>query len=42
MPELAREAYGRIELSFVDNRGQTDKSINFLARGVNCTVLLRP
>jgi hypothetical protein len=41
-PEQAREAYGRIEMSFEANRGQTDESVNFLARGAGYTLFLKP
>jgi hypothetical protein len=41
-PEQAREAYGRIELGFEANRGQTDASVNFLARGAGYTIFLKP
>ena len=40
--EKARDAYGKIELSFEANRGQTDSSVNFLARGVGYTLFLKP
>ncbi|MBC8030277.1 MAG: SBBP repeat-containing protein [Pyrinomonadaceae bacterium] len=40
--DLAREAYGRMELSFEANRGQTDASVNFLARGAGYTLFLKP
>src|SRR6186713_80745 len=36
------EAYGRIEMAFESNRGQTDGSVDFLARGVGYTLFLRP
>ncbi|HEV2706997.1 MAG TPA: SBBP repeat-containing protein, partial [Pyrinomonadaceae bacterium] len=38
--EQAREAYGRVELSFEANRGQTDASVDFLARGTGYTLFL--
>lgn len=38
----ARNAYGQIELSFEANRGQTDDSVNFLARGAGYTLFLKP
>ncbi|HEY0079881.1 MAG TPA: SBBP repeat-containing protein [Pyrinomonadaceae bacterium] len=38
----AREAYGRIPLSFEANQGQTDASVNFLARGAGYTLFLKP
>lgn len=41
LPEQARAAYGRMELAFEPNRGQTDKAINFLARGAGYTMFLR-
>ena len=40
--EQARAAYGRIEMSFEANRGQTDASVNFLARGSGYTLFLKP
>ncbi|HEY0099618.1 MAG TPA: SBBP repeat-containing protein, partial [Pyrinomonadaceae bacterium] len=40
--ERAREAYGRMELSFEANHGQTDASVNFLARGAGYTLFLKP
>jgi hypothetical protein len=41
-PSQAREAYGRIPLSFEANRGQTDESVNFLARGAGYALFLKP
>jgi hypothetical protein len=41
-PAQAREAYGQIPLSFEANRGQTDESVNFLARGEGYTLFLKP
>ena len=38
----AREAYSQIPLSFEANHGQTDSSVNFLARGVGYTLFLKP
>ncbi|MEJ7654703.1 MAG: SBBP repeat-containing protein [Chloroflexia bacterium] len=38
----ARASYGRIPLSFEANRGQTDETVNFLARGVGYTLFLKP
>ena len=38
---LAR-AYGKIPLGFEANQGQTDNSIQFLARGSGFTLFLRP
>ena len=38
----AREAFGRLPLSFEANRGQADESINFLARGPGYTLALSP
>ncbi|MCA1591594.1 MAG: SBBP repeat-containing protein [Acidobacteria bacterium] len=38
----ARETYGRIPLSFETNQGQTDGSVNFLARGAGYTLFLKP
>jgi hypothetical protein len=40
--EIAREAYGKIEMSFEANRGQTDSAVNFLARGAGYTLFLKP
>ncbi|MET0648126.1 MAG: SBBP repeat-containing protein [Pyrinomonadaceae bacterium] len=40
--ERVREAYGRIPMSFEANRGQTDASVNFLARGAGYTFFLKP
>ena len=40
--EQARETYGRIEMSFEANQGQTDPSVNFLARGAGYTLFLKP
>ena len=36
----AREAYGKAEMSFEPNRGQTDDEVKFLARGAGYTVFL--
>jgi hypothetical protein len=41
-PSRARETYGRIPLSFEANRGQTDESVNFLARGAGYALFLKP
>jgi hypothetical protein len=38
----AREVYGKIAMSFEANRGQTDASVNFLARGAGYTLFLKP
>ncbi|HEX8499540.1 MAG TPA: SBBP repeat-containing protein [Pyrinomonadaceae bacterium] len=38
----AREAYGRLPLSFEANRGQADAPVNFLARGAGYTLALSP
>src|SRR5215210_9014343 len=38
----ARDAYGRLPLSFEPNRGQADKAINFLARGAGYEIALSP
>jgi hypothetical protein len=38
----AQEAYGKLELQFEANRGQTDASVNFLARGAGYTMFLKP
>jgi hypothetical protein len=37
-----RAAYGKLELQFEANRGQTDPSVNFLARGAGYTMFLKP
>ncbi len=37
-----REAYGQIPLSFEANHGQTDESVNFVARGAGYTLFLTP
>ena len=36
------EAFGRIEMSFEANQGQTDGSVDFLARGPGYTLFLKP
>jgi hypothetical protein len=41
-PPQARETYGRIPLSFETNQGQTESSVNFLARGAGYTLFLKP
>ncbi|MCA1565966.1 MAG: SBBP repeat-containing protein, partial [Acidobacteria bacterium] len=38
----AHEAYGKLELQFEANQGQTDPSVNFLARGAGYTMFLKP
>jgi hypothetical protein len=38
----AGDAYGQVELSFEANRGQTDDSVNFLARGAGYALFLKP
>jgi len=38
----ARESYGKLELQFEANQGQTDASVNFLARGAGYTMFLKP
>jgi hypothetical protein len=40
--QKTRETYGRIPLSFEANRGQTENSVNFLARGAGYTLFLQP
>jgi hypothetical protein len=40
--ERARETYGRIPLSFEANRGQTEPSVDFLARGAGYALFLKP
>ena len=40
--DRAREAYGKIEMSFEANHGQTDGSVNYLARGAGYTIFLKP
>jgi hypothetical protein len=42
MPEQARETYGQIPLSFETNQGQTESSVNFLARGAGYSLFLKP
>lgn len=41
-PKQAREVYGQIPLSFEANQGQTENSVNFLARGAGYTLFLKP
>ncbi|HEX8190020.1 MAG TPA: SBBP repeat-containing protein [Pyrinomonadaceae bacterium] len=41
-PEQARETYGRIPLSFEANRGQTEPTVDFLARGAGYALFLKP
>ncbi len=36
------QTYGKIPLSFEPNQGQTDSSVDFVARGVGYTIFLRP
>jgi hypothetical protein len=36
------EAYGQIEMAFETNKGQTDPSVGFLARGSGYTLFLKP
>lgn len=38
----AHEDYGHIPLSFESNQGQTDSSVDFLARGAGYTLFLKP
>ncbi len=38
----AHANYGRIPLNFESNHGQTDASVNFLARGAGYTLFLKP
>src|SRR3954453_5578908 len=38
----AQEAYGKVGLSFEANYGQTDETVNFLARGAGYTLFLTP
>jgi hypothetical protein len=40
--ERAREAYGRIPLSFEANRGQADEAVDFIARGAGYALFLKP
>jgi hypothetical protein len=40
--EESREAYGRIPLSFEANRGQSEASVDFLARGAGYALFLKP
>src|SRR5215210_6176715 len=38
----AVDTYGQIPLSFEANKGQTDGSVNFLARGAGYALFLKP
>src|SRR5438876_5740538 len=38
----AKEIYGRLPLSFIANRGQTDSQVQFLARGSGYNLFLTP
>ena len=40
--ESANEMYGQVPLSFESNQGQTDKSVDFLARGPGYALFLKP
>ena len=40
--DQARSAYGQTELAFEPNLGQTDKAVDFLARGAGYSMFLRP
>src|SRR5438552_11313279 len=40
--EEISKSYGRIEMGFEANEGQTDHSVNFLARGAGYTLFLEP
>ena len=40
--ERAREAYGRMPLSFEANRGQAEESVDFIARGAGYALSLKP
>src|SRR5215207_3511371 len=40
--DRARETYGRVPLSFEANRGQTEPSFDFLARGAGYALFLKP
>ena len=40
--DSARESYGRMPLSFEANRGQTESSVDFLARGAGYALFIRP
>src|SRR5450759_4176694 len=37
----ARAAYGKLPLSFEANQGQTDKSVNYIARGTAYSLFLK-
>jgi hypothetical protein len=39
-PEQARDSYGKVGMSFEENRGQTDGQVKFLARGSGYTLFL--
>ena len=41
-PEQAREAYGRVGMSFEANHGQSDEQVKFIARGSGYTLFLTP
>ena len=38
----AQESYGKLGMSFEENRGQTDDEVKFLARGSGYTLFLTP
>ena len=40
--DQAQEVYGRMELRFEANQGQTDASVSYLARGAGYTLFLKP
>ena len=40
--EQLNEAYGRIEMNFEANKGQTDTSVGFLTRGAGYALFLKP
>jgi hypothetical protein len=39
--EQISESYGKTEIAFEENRGQTDKAVDFLARGAGYTLFLK-
>ena len=40
--KAVNQTYGKMEMSFESNQGQTDGSVDFLARGIGYTLFLRP
>jgi hypothetical protein len=41
-PTIGQDVYGRLPLSFEENRGRTDARVKFLARGAGYSVFLTP